>query len=233
MQQHLTGLVEVTQQYRELFEESSIRIPANHSRFTQRNNAIESLSCAAAESQPKPWSKDWKSKVWATVFREIHRQHRIHWTVGRSQPHFDSRCLCWWPYCYIDIIRHQNTGTSNQPSTTSREWPRAVLTKERIKAASKLAAAPSTRQARTSKTQVAVHNSSIPTTSFTTGKYRSYSDSPWFWRTQKEGSRGKYDWQMASPSRIQKMEIELQKRILSFFAISQSRYATAWWSSGC
>ena len=59
---------------------------------------------------------------------------------------------------------------------------------------------------------------SIPTTSFTTGKYRSYSDSPWLWRTQRESGEAEANM--------------IQKRILSFFAISQSRYATAWWSSG-
>ena len=127
--------------------------------------------------------------------------------------------------------RNQQSVICHQPGVTpSRSYKRKNTMP---KTASKLAAAPSTRQARISKTQVAVHNFSFPTTSFTTGKYRSYSDRPWLWRTQKERSRGKYDWQMASTNRIQKMEIELQKRILSFFAISQSRYAMDWWSWGC
>ena len=44
------------------------------------------------------------------------------------------------------------------------------------KAASTLSAGPSTPPSSISKTPVAVHNSSIPTTFFTNRKYRSYSD---------------------------------------------------------
>ena len=122
-------------------------------------------------------------------------------------------CVCWWPCCYIVIIHHHEY--RNQQSviyhqlevTPSRSYKRKNTMP---KAASKLAAAPRTRQAIILKTQVAVHNFSIPTTSFTTGKYRSYSDSHWLWRTQKERSRGKYDWQMASTTEFRSWKLSFK-----------------------
>ena len=87
---------------------------------------------------------------------------------GRSEPRFDSRCLCWSICCYIDMDRPQNYRNSCQSPTTSRRRPRALSQGEDTmpKAASKLAAAPSTPPASTSKTPMAGPDSSNPTISW-------------------------------------------------------------------
>ena len=70
--------------------------------------------------------------------------------------------MCW----YTDIIRQQNYRTSNQSSATSGGSPELFSQREKTlpKAASKLAAAPSTPPPKISKTPVPEHNSTIATT---------------------------------------------------------------------
>ena len=100
------------------------------------------------------------------------------------------------------------------------------------KAAPTLAAAPSTSPASNSNIPVAVHNFSVPTISlpiWSTGATVTVHDDG---GPKKERSRGNYFWQMAPTNRTQMFENELQKWSLSFFAISQNRYAVEGWSWG-
>ncbi len=89
-----------------------------------------------------------------------------------------------------------------------------------MKAASKLAAAPSWPPASNSKTPVAVHCSTIPTTSSPIESTEAAGTVPDCGgpkkkrEREKKKERGGYYWQVASANRIQKLENELQKRSL-------------------
>ena len=62
------------------------------------------------------------------------------------------------------------------------KWSAQIFSCHVPKAALKLAAAPSTSPASSSKAPPTVPNSSIPTTSVLTENYSSYSHRPWWWR---------------------------------------------------
>ena len=100
--------------------------------------------------------------------------------LGWSQPQFDSRCLCWWKCRYIDIICPQDYGISNQSSSVSWKWPRDVPSERAYKAESSSKSGCSS-EFTISKTPVALHDSSLPTTSLQIG-----SDRLWFWTTSKK-----------------------------------------------
>ena len=97
---------------------------ANHCRISLRDYVNESISCVT-ETRHRSWDKDWKSKVWDS---KSSKKSTVNvgcpLQLGWSQTHFGSRCLYWWNYCYIDIIRLKNYGFIDQSFTTSwgRSW---------------------------------------------------------------------------------------------------------------
>ena len=242
LQQHLTGLVEVTQQYGEMFEESSIR---PHESITSEHQQIirdlrSEIMQLRASAVPPTLNRNLEAKIESQKY-ELQSSERSTDNTGFTDQWHEVNLISIQGVYVDDRVATSTSSVIMIPEPAISHLPPAggdpepFLQKKEYNAESSFKIGCSSKYT----TSENFENSSgstqfpIPTTSFTTGKYRSYSDSPWLWRTQKERSRGKYDWQMASTNGIQKLEIELQKRILSFFATSQNRYAMDWWSWGC
>ena len=130
-----------------------------------------------------PLSHNWEHQLYHRIWPEILKQRiegqkceiqnsskrstdntRVIEQLGWSQPHFDSRCLCWWKSCYIDIICQPNYGTSNQSSTTTGKSPRAVLTEGALNAKSSINIDCRSDYATIEHLENSSDNSSIPTT---------------------------------------------------------------------
>ena len=149
------------------------------------------------------------------------------------KPHFVSSCLCLWKCCNIDVIRQQNYGTSKQSSTTSCGWP--ARTKRANNAESSFKIGCSSEYA----TSEHLENSSCSTQfhysdDFFKWKYRSYSDSPWLWRTWKQRKqRHLLLTNGLNPQNSEVGDLASKAKSLFFFATSQSHYAMDWCSWGC
>ena len=110
----------------------------NYSRVTQRNHAKKQASAvppditrflAIQDRNDSPRGKYWKPKGRVKSLEKSWKRSRsdagLSNQVGWRPLRFDSRCLCWWRYWYVDIISKPSDGTSNQPPTSSMGWHRA------------------------------------------------------------------------------------------------------------
>ena len=86
-----------------------------------------------------------------------------------SKSQFESTCLCWRQCCHTNIIVQQNDGTSYQSPTHYKPgvtpscfYKESIQCRNQLQILRQLRVPP---QARISKTPVAVHNPSFPTTS--------------------------------------------------------------------
>ena len=188
---------------------------------TSKSWAIESVRCAT-ESQQNSWSKGLEVRgMRLKVFKVIHRQHRILWTVGMK-----STSIRFKVSVLTNVLLHRHHPLAELLNQQSVIHHKLEVTQSCSCKESMLCL----RQPQNwLQLRVRRQRGHISDDFCTHWKYRGCSDSPWLWSTKYERSRGDDHWHIASTNRIQKLENELQKRSLSIFTISQSRYALGWY----
>ena len=203
LQHHLTGLVEVTQQYREMFEESSIRpLESMTLEYQQIICDLRSeIMQLRASAVPPNLNRNLEAKIESQKY-ELQSSERSTDNTGFTEQ-WDEVNLTSIQGVYVDdrvatstssVIRIPVPAISHLPPAGSD--PEPFLQKREYNAESSFKIGCSSKYTTSENFENSSGSTqfSIPTTSFTTGKYRSYSDSPWLWRTQRESEKRRQIW---------------------------------------
>ena len=150
------------------------------------------------------------------LLKEIYRQHEIHWTVGMKSTSIRFKVsllmkeLLHRHHLSAELRNQQSVIHHNLGVTPSCSYRGSTQCQKQHQHCLQVRV----RHHRASrKLQWQYTILLFRRLFFTNRKYRSYSDSPWLWRTQQERSRGNCYWQVASTNRIQKLENELQSAV--------------------
>ena len=148
----------------------NLRRPADYSRFTQRGRTIESISSAARSSPEILKQRLEVKKMTFKLFKEIYRQHQIHWTVA-------TKCYFNWiqGVCVDGSVATPTSSVNrytkravSHPLQTGSDPELFLLYKEKIQCRNQLHILLQLRvppQARISKNSSGSAQSSFPTTS--------------------------------------------------------------------